>query len=264
MNPYFFGKSSQLFGVFHKAQRNVDAQKGIVLCYPMSHEYLYVHRAYQQLAKRLSRAGFNVLRFDYYGSGDSLGDCEQATTEQWLLDIAAAIQEMHGIIGAQEVSLVGFHLGATLAALAAAREENIASVVLWEPVLNGVAYLGELEMAHASWLSNNLSAAASTNGVVVQTEVMGTPLTDDICNSIRSLDLMSIGKAFCNNILVVVNEQKAEYDHLLTSLKKYNDKAELQHVPESASWVNESAMYAIHVPVATLQAIVTWFNKVSI
>ena len=66
----------------------------IVLCYPMAHEYMYVHRAFRQLANRLARTGFHVFRFDYYGFGDSAGESEESHIEQWIKDISEAIDEI--------------------------------------------------------------------------------------------------------------------------------------------------------------------------
>ena len=46
-------------------------QSAIVLCQPLGHGYLRAHRAFRNLAVSLASQGFHVLRFDYYGCGDS-------------------------------------------------------------------------------------------------------------------------------------------------------------------------------------------------
>jgi len=43
------------------------------------------------VAIHLANVGFHVLRFDYYGCGDSSGDSEQGEIRQWLIDILTAL-----------------------------------------------------------------------------------------------------------------------------------------------------------------------------
>lgn len=66
----------------------------MVFCHPLGDEYIRFHRAYRQLAVRLSQVGFPVLRFDLYGCGDSSGDSAEITVQQWLTDIATAVAEI--------------------------------------------------------------------------------------------------------------------------------------------------------------------------
>ena len=66
----------------------------MVLCYPWGSEYIHAHRALRQLATRLSMAGFHTLRFDYFGTGDSAGEMEDADLGVWEDDIETAIEEL--------------------------------------------------------------------------------------------------------------------------------------------------------------------------
>ena len=60
-----------------------------------------------QLAKRLSGIGFHVLRFDYYGTGDSAGDADEGDLRQWHDDLSAAVDELKDTAAIQMVSLIG-------------------------------------------------------------------------------------------------------------------------------------------------------------
>ncbi len=77
----------------------------VVLCYPIGQEYIRSHRAIYQLAVRLSQAGFHVLRFDYFGCGDSEGDFEEGSLAQWTSDIHSAIAEIQERSGLTSICL---------------------------------------------------------------------------------------------------------------------------------------------------------------
>ena len=95
MITFYFGPTDKsLFGIYHKPKSMKDRRKGIVLCYPMGQEYIRSHRALHQLAIKLSGTGFHVLRFDYYGCGDSFGYCQEGNLNQWTQDIQIAIQKL--------------------------------------------------------------------------------------------------------------------------------------------------------------------------
>ena len=74
MIPMYFGSSARkLFGIY-EAPMTGSAARGVVICPPWGQEYLRAHRALRLLATRLCNAGFHVFRFDYSGTGDSVGD----------------------------------------------------------------------------------------------------------------------------------------------------------------------------------------------
>ena len=66
----------------------------------------------------LAASGWDTLRFDYYGTGDSAGDLIEANLGGWEKDIEWAIEEARATSGANRVALIGLRLGANLAASA--------------------------------------------------------------------------------------------------------------------------------------------------
>src|ERR1044071_4528450 len=112
MDPHFFGRSErQLFGIYH-SPRGKERQHGIVLCPPAPQEYMWSHMAYRKLAGLLARDGFHVLRFDYYGTGDSAGESREGTLAEWRENLVAAVKDLEECSGVAKVSLLGFRLGA--------------------------------------------------------------------------------------------------------------------------------------------------------
>lgn len=142
--PFFFANGScRLFGMLHEAE-NDSPVNGYVFCYPFAEERLWAHRVYVDFARELSRRGDPVLRFDYTGNGDSEGNFEDADVETWLSDIDCAIRMLKKMVpGLDEVGLIGLRFGATLAALAAERNEA-ARLILWDPIIDGNQYMQEI------------------------------------------------------------------------------------------------------------------------
>jgi alpha/beta superfamily hydrolase len=136
MIPLYFGAGhQQLFGVYEAAHKSGGASRAAVLCNPVGNEYVHAHRTMRNLASRLSKAGLHVLRFDYYGTGDSAGDSDEGSPDRWCDDIEAAISELRDMTGATQMNLIGMRFGANLAAQVAARHPHeLEGLVLWEPL----------------------------------------------------------------------------------------------------------------------------------
>ena len=80
MTPLYFGeRTRRLFGVYTPAHAAGRPARGVVLCHPWGQEYLHAHRSLRKLGDLLAAAGFDVLRFDYFGTGDSAGDLPEAS-----------------------------------------------------------------------------------------------------------------------------------------------------------------------------------------
>ena len=74
---FFFGEKQQLFGMFHPSNGR-PRDHAVVLCPPLFHEYFRAHFALKKIATDLASSGYDVVRFDYSGTGDSKGDLEAA------------------------------------------------------------------------------------------------------------------------------------------------------------------------------------------
>ena len=100
------------------------------------------------LAEQLAAEGFDVLRFDYHGTGDSPGtDADPDRVDAWRASIVAAAGELRRLSGVRAISLVGLRLGASLAAEVACTRLGVESVVLWAPCVSGRALTRELKVA---------------------------------------------------------------------------------------------------------------------
>ena len=86
---------------------------------------------YPELATRLAaETGAVVLTFDFRGIGASAGDF---SLSGWRADLTAGIGRLRGVAGIEEIRLVGFAVGGTLAICAAAEDPLVAGVAAVGP-----------------------------------------------------------------------------------------------------------------------------------
>jgi pimeloyl-ACP methyl ester carboxylesterase len=143
MDPFFFGPPHRrLFGIITAPDRG-SSSNGAVLCPPLGLEAVRAHRSLRLLSDQLARAGCTALRFDYFGTGDSLGASNESRPVEWLEDIRVAVQELRERSGVARISLVGLRLGGYLATVAEVRA--VSQLVLWDPVTDPVRFAQELE-----------------------------------------------------------------------------------------------------------------------
>jgi len=162
MTPFFFGPDErQLFGLYQPGQTASRAGVAALLCNPFGQETVRAHRMYRVLADRLSRAGVDVLRFDYFATGDSPGDDDEGEPAGWVDDLVVAHGELLRRSLATRVVWMGARLGATLAAMASTVAPRAPDrLVLWEPIVDGPAYLQELAERHVETLKASFNAPA--------------------------------------------------------------------------------------------------------
>ena len=135
--PLFFASEGfHLFGVLH-LPGGATRQRGIVLCHPFAEEQKQGYRVFVELARRLARAGFPCLRFDYRGTGDSSGSFSEFSLSGAVRDIRSAAALLAERTGCRRLGLVGLRLGGSLAWRALQDGLEADRLVLWHPVLDG-------------------------------------------------------------------------------------------------------------------------------
>ena len=141
--PLWFGPTDRPRAGWLHVPPDGRARGGVVLCPTLGYEYLAAHRAFRDLAGELAGAGIAALRFDYDGTGDAAGDDHDPDrVASWIASIGDAV-ELLWSCGVADVVAVGLRVGAALACCAA-RELDLAGVVLWDPVPSGRAFVREL------------------------------------------------------------------------------------------------------------------------
>jgi uncharacterized protein len=256
MQPFYFGTSQQqLFGVYHSAEPGTPRRGSVVLCHPLGHEYLRAHRAFRNLAAALAGQGFHVLRFDYFGTGDSAGEPDQTTIEQCLEDVATAIDELKDIAGSSKVSLVGLRLGATMATMVAAGRRDIDRIVLWDPVLDGTAYIADLFALQRRWLADRLGGSAAIDDE--DSQLIGYPVTTEIRRGLESARLAAPSTIRANAVSLFVSDDHESFQALHRELATTKNGGPYNLVPGSGDWRNGELVHEILLPHAMIRAITT-------
>lgn len=228
MKPLFFGASSRrLYGVYHPPRQR--GRHSVLLCYPGIQEYNSAHWAFRRLAAMLAREGHHVLRFDYFGTGDSDGEAAEGTPQHWVEDVQEAAQELKDLSGTREVSVVGMRLGAAVATLASSRGLEARRLVLWEPVIDGASYVRELELWDAR-RNLILLHASRTRGRT--DELLGHRFSSAVRQSTESIDLLRQALPRADKALIFTAKEAIEHRALRTMLDKAGVKTELKMVNE--------------------------------
>lgn len=192
MIPFFFGPTERrLFGVFQAPPGDASASTAALLCNPLGQEAVRSHRMYRVLADRLIRAGVDVLRFDYFGTGDSGGGEADGEMEGWARDVIAANTELKQRSRASRVVWIGARLGATVAVQASVLvSRTTEKLILWEPVSDGAAYLRQLSERHVLQLETAFlpwRAMVASGTMVLEREALGFDLGDALLAQLRTL-----------------------------------------------------------------------------
>ncbi len=152
MKPCFFPTSNgkKLYGIHYQPplimSNAMSRNHAVLICHPLGHEYPRSYRNLQQLAIQLSQAGFDVLRFDYFGTGNSEGASEDIMAEQCALDVEVATDYLRQQSHCEKLSLLTVRLGAPFALNA--NLKNIENMIVWDPVMKGADYIDMLETFH--------------------------------------------------------------------------------------------------------------------
>ncbi|WP_020176400.1 serine aminopeptidase domain-containing protein [Methyloferula stellata] len=247
MTPVTFATS---FGWYHDA----GGTCGIVICAAQGHEDLCTHKSLRLMADAFAAQGYPSLRFDYAGTGDSLGgDRDPERLETWITSIEDAVQWLRTTARVEKIVLVGLRFGSALAALAADRLGTISGLVLLAPVVTGRAYMREL-----STLSNLIRKpeGADKASLAADLEIAGFLFTPETVKDIGAIDLTGFRKAPAPEVLIVAIETQAAAERLAKSWSGLGSHVENQVFSHYAEFMMDPAFS--RYPAEALQRTLAW------
>jgi alpha/beta superfamily hydrolase len=179
-----------LYTVYHSHR---SPSGSVLMIGPFGLERTHAYRGWVRVARSLCERGFDVLRFDHRGSGESMGAFEDASFDVWTAD-AERCFDVLAERSACPIALFGLRAG-TLIASRVFRKRGDA-LLAWEPPASGRAHLLEiLRRKLASDYAENARAVRKTredyvrdleSGSVV--EVEGYPWTKKFWESALTME----------------------------------------------------------------------------
>lgn len=262
MLAFHFGpRDRRTFGIYHEPAPGAALRGGVLLCNPLGQEAVRVHRLYRVLADRLSRSGMHVLRFDYFGTGDSPGDDVDGDLDGWVQDVKSASQELARRSGQAPQIWEGARLGATLALMAAASAAQPPSnLVLWEPVIDGADYLRSLAEATVASLEVSFTipdpawrARLKSQPEALEREGIGFELGALLHGQLRGLSAAMLPTPAARHTTIVKPDASTRYDSLTARWRQAQlGVEEIVHLHDF-DWVAEEALNTSLVPAEIVQ-----------
>ena len=255
--PVYFGPDSSLYGCYNLATdfRHAPA---VLICQPTGHEYERCHRAMRQLAVQSAKKGISAMRFDYFATGDSAGNCDEISLSRMCLDIRQAIRHCCDKTGVEQLTVVGVRLGATLAARLASTCSEIESLVLYAPVFDGEMLLAEWQRDQDAFYAGfSIQLKKPEPG-----EILGFPVTENFQKELAQKFTPEAPGPALRRVLTFIDKadsDSAALNDWLGKCKNQGIEATVEVVDNIAIWRREP-MEAI-VPVKTIRRIVRWITE---
>ena len=233
MEPLYFGESKQLFGIHYPAQ-GIPRGQGLLLAGPLFNEAIRAQFVLKQIAERCAANGYDVLRFDYSGVGNSPGRSEEATLDMWIADAVAAGQEVTNLSGSPTKAVVAVRFSANLVS-ELTRQCNIQRLVLWDPLLAGAQWL-----EHLLEERDNLPSRLREQVVEDSRQYSGHEVGKDFVGALRSRDLVRPTAAKISAVL----SQGYEHREMLRTLTE-----NIEEIESDCAWQGNtsSVLYPIDV-----------------
>lgn len=141
--PFWLGPSTrQLYAALHGVPGSPST--GVVLVPPLLHELPCSRRFIADVARELAAMGLPCLRFDFHGTGDSSGSGEDLDFASMHHDLDLAVAALREKTGVARRVLLAWRGSALVVREWLDRGGAADLIVLWEPIVDGQAWLQEL------------------------------------------------------------------------------------------------------------------------
>ncbi len=191
-------------GWVHAPSKEGARDLGVVICAPQGYDSLCVHWGLRLFGEQLASEGFPTVRFDYHGTGDSLGDDRMpGRVPAWLQSIGSAIDLLKSKTGVTRVALLGLRLGAALAAAAASERSDVEALVLYGPSLSGRTYVREMKaLGSTRHPEDPVDDTGNPNDVLMA----GWLISEETSTALGKIDVAKLAKMPAREALILHRE----------------------------------------------------------
>jgi predicted alpha/beta hydrolase len=188
-----------LFRVLHRPQQEPHA--AVLLLPPCADEQRAAYGACVRLARALCAGGAAVLRFDYFGTGDSAGESSQVTLSGMRHDAELAAAHLAELAPGRRLCLLGVRMGASLG-LRLAADISATRVAAVAPVISGSSWLRQergRKRLRRSMVRKEMAAAGAGAGTAsgdvaelppgIAEDLDGLPVSETFGRELEEFDL---------------------------------------------------------------------------
>jgi len=195
--PAYIGDSGkEILSWYHETNSETTYTSTVVICPPISVEYMNSYRTLRYTADYFAAAGIPALRFDYLGNGSSVEkDKELSYIDSYIYSIRTACEYAKKRSGNENIILLGFRIGALFSAIYN-EETPIKSMIIWGGIFNGKKYVRELKALQLTGLSPDVLSDE------YEIDVAGTLLNKSEADELSRINLINKNTQYENILLV--------------------------------------------------------------
>lgn len=143
---FHFGAGRELYGLLTSPPAG-KPRRAALICQPIGADNVRSSFVLTLLAQRLAERGIPAMRFDFFGTRDSLGDGHDGTLARWRADVADAHRELRARTDATDIIGIGVRLGAAMM-LDASATLAFERLIVWDPVVDGREFVDAAAVRH--------------------------------------------------------------------------------------------------------------------
>lgn len=264
LNPIRFGPAQRQIFAMHHIPAAEHRGEGVLLCNPFGQEAIRCHRLFRILADQLTRQGFHVMRFDYFATGDSAGEDGDGDLDLWCDDVLSADEEFRLHSDCNQISWFGLRLGASIAALASQRAKRPPNrLLLWDPVIDGPAYLEEIAAAHMEARRASFGARWTFDQSLVnmarkeiEHESLGFALPKKLRIQLEQLSAAKLASTKAKSLSLLLGPEITGEESLRQKWAEQGKSPSLATISTKINWTSNEAMNSTIVPLDALHAAV--------